>query len=123
MNCGDEKRILRSALQAAEEIRRKKVSSLELTRLAFARLDRYNPRLNAFTYQMREEAMQRARECDQMLAHGEATGLQSTEFQCTSRRASGSQGGHVRGASRCSRTTCPSGIPMRLPSCAKQAPY
>src|SRR5271165_1403467 len=64
-----------SALDAAEAIRRKKASSLELTRRAFERLDRYNPQLNAFTYQMREEAMLRARECDQLLARGEGTGV------------------------------------------------
>jgi amidase len=64
-----------SALEAAEAIRRKKVSSLELTRRAFERLDRYNPQINAFTYQMREDAMLRARGCDQLLARGEATGV------------------------------------------------
>src|SRR5690349_15325271 len=50
-----------SALRAAEAIRSKEISSVELTRLIFERIDRYNPRLNAFTYQLREEALSQAR--------------------------------------------------------------
>src|SRR5215467_390257 len=46
-----------SALRAAEAIRSKEVSSVEVTRLIFERIDRYNPQLNAFAYQLREEAL------------------------------------------------------------------
>src|SRR5215470_6809378 len=46
-----------SALRAAEAIRSKQVSSVELTRLIFEHIDRYNPQLNAFAYQLREEAL------------------------------------------------------------------
>jgi Asp-tRNA(Asn)/Glu-tRNA(Gln) amidotransferase A subunit family amidase len=43
-----------SALDAAAAIKAQQVSSLELTRRMFARIDRYNPKLNAFTYQMQD---------------------------------------------------------------------
>src|SRR5215813_15635160 len=54
-----------SALRAAEAIRSKEVSSVELTRLIFERIDRYNRQLNAFTYQLREEALSQARDADE----------------------------------------------------------
>jgi len=63
-----------SALAAAEAIRAKKVSSVELTRHVFDRIDRHNPAINAFTYQLREEALAQAQKADQALAKGEATG-------------------------------------------------
>lgn len=63
-----------SAVAAAEAIRAKKVSSVELTRHLFERIDRYNPGLNAFVYQMREEALERANKCDEALARGESLG-------------------------------------------------
>jgi amidase len=53
-----------SALEAAEAIRRKKISSVELTRLVFERIDRYNPKLNAFAFQLREDALARAAKAD-----------------------------------------------------------
>ena len=39
-----------SALRAAEAIRSKQISSVELTQLIFERIDRYNPQLNAFAF-------------------------------------------------------------------------
>src|SRR5579863_3653973 len=63
-----------SALDAAEAIRRKQVSSLELTRRAFERIDRFNPKLNAFVYQLRDEALARAHTLDEALAHGRSQG-------------------------------------------------
>jgi len=59
-----------SALEAAATIRARQVSSLELTRRMIARIDRYNPKLNAFAYQMRDQALARAAECDRALAKG-----------------------------------------------------
>src|SRR5262244_2923128 len=61
-----------SALRAAEAIRSKEVSSVELTRLIFERIDRYNPQLNAFAYQLREEALSRARNADEAQSRGES---------------------------------------------------
>jgi len=63
-----------SALTAAEAIRAKKVSSVELTQYVFDRVDRYNPAINAFCYQLRDEALAQAKKADDALAKGEATG-------------------------------------------------
>ena len=64
-----------SALRAAEAIRRKQVSSLELTRRTFERIDRYNPQLNAFAYQLREDALAQAKKADDALARGASLGV------------------------------------------------
>jgi amidase len=64
-----------TALQAAELIRQKKVSSVELTRRAFERIDRFNPQLNAFTYQLRDEALAQAKNADDKQARGEPLGV------------------------------------------------
>jgi amidase len=63
-----------SALEAAEAIRAKRISSVELTRHVFERIDRHNPALNAFVYQLRGEALAQAKKADESLAKGEATG-------------------------------------------------
>ena len=63
-----------TALQAAEAIRTKKISSVELTERMFARIDRYNPQLNVFAYQLREDALVQARTADTALAQGKASG-------------------------------------------------
>src|SRR5215813_6912863 len=64
-----------SALRAAEAIRSKQVSSVELTRLIFERIDRYNRQLNAFTYQLREEALCQARDAGEAQSRGESLGI------------------------------------------------
>ncbi len=66
---------LASALQAADAIRRKQVSSVELTRRVFERIDRHNPALNAFVFQLREEALAAARRADEALAQGRSLGV------------------------------------------------
>lgn len=63
-----------SALDAAAAIRAKRVSSVELTRRTFARIDAYNPKLNAFVYQMRDQALVQAREADAALSKGKHQG-------------------------------------------------
>ena len=63
-----------SALAAAAAIKAKQVSSLDLTQRMFARIDRYNPKLNAFVYQMRDQALVRARQADQALTRGQWLG-------------------------------------------------
>ena len=63
-----------SALDAAAAIRAEQVSSFELTRRVFARIDRYNPKLNAFSYQMRDQALAQAREADAALSRGDEVG-------------------------------------------------
>lgn len=64
-----------SALEAAEAIRKKQVSSLELTQRVFARIDRYNPQLNAFVYQLREDALSQAKKADEAQAAGKSLGV------------------------------------------------
>ncbi|HEX4603236.1 MAG TPA: amidase family protein, partial [Candidatus Angelobacter sp.] len=59
-----------SALQAADAIRKKHISSVELTQRMFARIDHYNPQLNAFAYQLRDDALAQARKADDALAQG-----------------------------------------------------
>jgi len=64
-----------SALQAAEAIRKKQVSSVELTQRAFERIERYNPALNAFAYQMKDEALAQAKKADAAVARQEPLGV------------------------------------------------
>lgn len=64
-----------SALQAAEAIRKKQVSSVELTRHVFERIERYNPALNAFAYQLKDDALARAKNADEALARHESLGV------------------------------------------------
>jgi amidase len=64
-----------TALQAAEAIRTKRVSSVELTERMFARIDRYNPQLNVFAYQLREDALAQAKKADAALAAGRSQGV------------------------------------------------
>jgi amidase len=63
-----------SALDAAAAIRAKRISAVELTELAFRRLDRFNPKLNAVILQFREQALARARQADQALARKQLWG-------------------------------------------------
>lgn len=64
-----------TALQAAEAIRKKHVSSVELTQRVFDRIDRYNPQLNAFVYQLRAEALAQATMADAVLSKGGSLGV------------------------------------------------
>ena len=60
-----------SALDAAAAIRTRKISSVELTRHVFERIDRFEPKVNAFVYQMREEALASASRIDDAIARKE----------------------------------------------------
>ena len=64
-----------SALDAAEAIRTKQVSSVELTQHILRRIDAFQPRLNAYVYQLREEALARARRADESLVDGDGNGV------------------------------------------------
>lgn len=64
-----------SASHAAEAIQKKKISSVELTRRVFERIDRYNPQLNAFAYQLREESLAQAKSADEAQAQGRSLGV------------------------------------------------
>lgn len=46
-----------------------------MTRRIFQRTDRYNPQLNAFVYQLREEALAQAKKADEAQASGRSLGV------------------------------------------------
>jgi amidase len=60
-----------SALDAARAIRRKQVSSAELTLHILARIEKYNPKVNAIVTLRADEAKERAKAADEALARGE----------------------------------------------------
>ncbi len=63
-----------SALDVAAAVRRREVSSTELTRLALERIDRLNPALNAVVNVLSDGALKEARVADAALAAGDAGG-------------------------------------------------
>lgn len=63
-----------SATEVAKLIREKKVSSVELVKACYERIDAVNPRLNAVVMQCRERAMKEAQEADAALARGQIKG-------------------------------------------------
>jgi len=58
----------------ADAIRRKKISSLEVTQSALARIDRLQPQLNCFISVEREDVLKAARKADRDLAKGRPIG-------------------------------------------------
>jgi amidase len=64
-----------TALDAAAAIRAKKTSSVELTQHTFHRIDAFQPRLNAYVYQLRDEALTAAARADEAAARQTATGV------------------------------------------------
>jgi len=64
-----------SALDAAAAIRSKRISSVELTEHMLARIDRYNPKLDAFVYLTRERALREARKADKAIMRDEPPGV------------------------------------------------
>jgi len=64
--------------EMAKELKAKKVSSEELTRTFLERIERHNPKLNAFITVLKEQALTEARTADKRLAAGQGgplTGL------------------------------------------------
>src|SRR5271166_1949320 len=59
-----------SALDAAAAIASRKISSVELTKHVYERIDKFQPALNAFVYQTRDDAMSRAHRADEAVARG-----------------------------------------------------
>ena len=57
--------------EMARELKAKKVSSEELTRVFLERIERFNPKLNAFITVLKEQALAEARAADQRLAAGQ----------------------------------------------------
>ena len=56
-----------TAMAAADAIRKKRISSLELTTHCFDRIAKYNPQLNAVILQFKDQALDRARKADAAL--------------------------------------------------------
>ncbi len=63
-----------SLQDAAKAVRGKAVSSAELTRALLDRIDRLNPKINAYVTVLREEALADAAACDAELAKGTSRG-------------------------------------------------
>lgn len=63
-----------TALDAASAIRAKQVSSVELTKHTWRRIDAFQPALNAYVYQLRDESLAAAARADETLARGERIG-------------------------------------------------
>jgi amidase len=63
-----------SALEAAAAIRARKISAVELTQHTLRRIDAFQPKLNAYVYQLRDQALDAAKQADQALARNFATG-------------------------------------------------
>ncbi len=61
-------------LEAAAALRRREVSSVELTTAALAAVERLNPATNAMQFVMADAARERARQADAELARGEGRG-------------------------------------------------
>ena len=64
-----------SALDAATAIRARKISSVELTHHTLRRIDAFQPKLNAYVYQLRDQALEAAKQADQAIAGNSATGV------------------------------------------------
>src|SRR5262245_38056272 len=69
-----DKALFLPATEAAHMVRRKEISSRELTDLALARIDEVNPDLNAVVELRREAALRDAAAADDALARGEDLG-------------------------------------------------
>ena len=57
-----------TALEAAAAIRAKQISSVELTEHTWRRIDAFQPALNAYVYQLREESLAAAARADDNVA-------------------------------------------------------
>src|SRR6185369_8640501 len=64
-----------SALDAAAAIRDKQISSVELTQHMFRRMDAFEPALNSYVYQLREEAIAAAKRADDAIAKHSPLGV------------------------------------------------
>jgi aspartyl-tRNA(Asn)/glutamyl-tRNA(Gln) amidotransferase subunit A len=65
----------RTLTQLARDLRARRISSTELTRLFLERIERFDARLNAFITVTAEQALAAAAAADRLLANGEASAL------------------------------------------------
>lgn len=66
--------LFRSLSDIAEQIRRKGLSPVEVTRAALERLESLNPRLNAFISNLGEQALEASKRAEQEIAAGQPHG-------------------------------------------------
>ena len=66
--------LFQSATDAAQAVRRKEISSRELTETLLARIEATNPALNAVVELRREAALREAAAADETAARGDAAG-------------------------------------------------
>ena len=59
-----------SARSLVAKIKSREISSVDLLKLYFDRVDQHNPKINAIIVQMREEALKRAHQADDAIAKG-----------------------------------------------------
>src|SRR5438876_5328632 len=59
----------------SRRLRAKEISAVELTRVCLERIERFNPRLNAFITVDREKSLAQARDADRRIARGDAAPL------------------------------------------------
>jgi aspartyl-tRNA(Asn)/glutamyl-tRNA(Gln) amidotransferase subunit A len=64
-----------SLREAAARVRRREISSVDLTRAALARIDAVEPRVDAFLTVSRDEALAAAADVDRRVAAGEDVGI------------------------------------------------
>jgi aspartyl-tRNA(Asn)/glutamyl-tRNA(Gln) amidotransferase subunit A len=64
-----------SAFQLASAVRKKQISPVEITQAVLDRIERLNPRLNAFCTMMIDEATEAARLAEEQVMRGESLGL------------------------------------------------
>lgn len=64
-----------SAIQLAQCIREQQITVVEVVTTFLEKIDRINPKINAFVTIMRDEALQQAHEADQAIANGQPLGV------------------------------------------------
>lgn len=62
-------------LELHEKLKRREISSVELTRQYIERIKKHNPKLNAFLHVCEKEALEQAEEADRIIASGENFGV------------------------------------------------
>lgn len=70
----DEELHFQSASDVAQQIINKKISSVELTNMILARIEKIEPKINAINVLLAEEALEKAKEADNALAKGNIIG-------------------------------------------------
>src|SRR2546426_12153223 len=112
--------------QVAPLIRKKKISPVELAELMLRRIERLNPKLNAYISVTADLAMQQARKAEARFARREAAPViaaRSMEFPSRPRTNSNLQEFAPLPGRRFSPTSFPKKTPASPFDCARPAPF